>query len=478
MFPAVNSITRHFYYELNGVTGLSDTFSGSFSTDYSIGLAPTITFSPLVSGTPVLTLNGSLANSNRIMINTSDALTFNIGNTGNLATTAWSLGTTTNIGTITPPTSSGGVIAINGTQPVSMSFSSAAAGSVSITATASDSTDGASPVSISALTVDVVSNRPLTASSTVPAAMLGGGTWYFSVSGAGNDQLYTNPTTTGGSVTPVTGVTVNSLAAGTFANGTPTQQFSLTVPQSATTLSALSAGALVGNVIKAEGLSGENVSASGTIIPGGTIVAAATASVGGAKASQATFTGTVLYGEVAAGANYTNLSSIVTGGAGNLGSVATILAGTNSSGSQVTVSMTWRTRATDELPATAQEPPMSTTGRWLASDVVQVAGIPDGEAYAMQVTYDTALLDNADATYNFNAGWMWLGSFDGTKWQNAVTGLTPAPTPVSMARTTASTSRMRPSGRMPRSTGPPASPRWWCLGPRHQHRGGLGRGEL
>ena len=234
-----SSLTTLFEYELNGTIGKTDTFYGTKSTDVAVGTGPTITVSPLVNGTPVLTLNGSLANPNRIMVNATDALTFNIGNTGNLATTAWSLGTTTNIGTITPSTSSGGVIAINGAQPVSMSFSSAAAGSVSITATASDSTDGASPVSISALTVDVVSNRPLTASSTVPAAMLGGGTWYFSVSGAGNDQLYTNPTTTGGSVTPVTGVTVNSLAAGTFANGTPTQQFSLTVPQSATTLSAL-----------------------------------------------------------------------------------------------------------------------------------------------------------------------------------------------------------------------------------------------
>jgi hypothetical protein len=214
------------------------------------------------------------------------------------------------------------------------------------------------------------------------------------------------------------------LAAGTFQNSTPTQNFSLTVGQSSAVLSALNASSLLNTVISPEGLSGESVNLSGNIIPNGTIVASATASAGGATAAAAQFTGTVLYGEVAAGQNYTNLSSIVTGGPANLGTAAKILAGTNGTGNTVTVSMTWRTRATDELPGSATEPPMVPNGQWLASDVVQVNGIGEGDAYAMQMTFDTALFGSRELT-DFNCGFLWLGSFNGTTWQPATAGLTP-----------------------------------------------------
>ena len=170
----------------------------------------------------------------------------------------------------------------------------------------------------------------------------------------GADTLYTKPTVSASSTT-ISGVTVNSLSSGTFSSAlnTTAANFSLTFTQTSNGTPAISTNALVTNgLIAPEGI-GDTVAglvgcATGTVLNAGTVVGNATAAVSGASAATAVFSSGTLQAQVAAGAAYANLSSIVAGGAGSLGNNATILSGANNSGSMADRGHDWRTRATNE----------------------------------------------------------------------------------------------------------------------------------
>ena len=108
--------------------------------------------------------------------------------------------------------------------------------------------------------------------------------------------------------------------------------------------------------------------------------------------SQSSF-GTPLTAPVAQNASYANLESTVmattgSGGYGMVGSTATILAGTNSSGSAQTVSMQWRTQTQTERTSPA-----------LVSDIVQLSGMAfsgsQTSPFVLQMTYNPS----------FRSGW-------------------------------------------------------------------------
>jgi hypothetical protein len=128
---------------------------------------------------------------------------------------------------------------------------------------------------------------------------------------------------------------------------------------------------------------------------------------------------------VAANAGYANLASKVTttsgsGGYGMIGSEATILAGTNTSGSAQTVTMQWRTQTLAERASPA-----------LVSDVVSLSGMAlDGTSqtspFVLQMTYNPALLPLGSDSEGLWAAdkriyLAWLDPGDG-KWENAVAG--------------------------------------------------------
>ena len=115
---------------------------------------------------------------------------------------------------------------------------------------------------------------------------------------------------------------------------------------------------------------------------GSITVGQATAGGTAAHAASATF-GSALQGLVAAGGVYSNLASYASG-QGCLGSVATILAGTNA-GSATTVTMAWRPRATDEIPGTAGHPPIPGGATGLISDVVKVAGVGSSDLVVLEM---------------------------------------------------------------------------------------------
>ena len=100
--------------------------------------------------------------------------------------------------------------------------------------------------------------------------------------------------------------------------------------------------------------------------------------------------GPALTAPVAPNASYANLESMVTttmgsGGYCMIGSTATILAGTNSSGSSQTVGMAWRTQTLEER-----------TNPMLLSDVLQLSGMTfmDDETspFVLQMNYNVNLL--------------------------------------------------------------------------------------
>ncbi len=152
-----------------------------------------------------------------------------------------------------------------------------------------------------------------------------------------------------------------------------------------------------------------------------------TVNVGAASAPSSTsFAGNVLKGDVGAGNTYAGLASIVTSGAGNLGTMATILSGSNNSGSTETVAMTWRTRATGELPGSATSPPMSPANGayFLTSDVMQLTGPVRGtDTYVLQMSFSpTALGGQSSVSTEAEDGDLYLGALnaDTGLWGNAV----------------------------------------------------------
>ena len=140
--------------------------------------------------------------------------------------------------------------------------------------------------------------------------------------------------------------------------------------------------------------------------------------------SQTSF-GPALTAPVAQNASYTNLESKATvalspsagiAGYSMVGSTATILAGTNSSGSAQTVSMAWRTQTLAERTSPA-----------LISDVVQLVlegNSGQTDPFVLQMTYNPALLPlgaGSEGQWAANEG-IYLGWLDNGTWVNAVTG--------------------------------------------------------
>ena len=305
-----------------------------------------------------------------------------------------------------------------------------------ITGTAT-STDNGGLSAISSGTIDVVKNRPLTVNSTVPLAaanqgLLLGGTWNVTVSGPGSDTLNTNPSMTASSFTTVTGGVTAVGSTGTFTASASNQNVTMTFATSGTTPAITGSDLVSHGLIIPEGI-GDTVTITGTAVPAGTIVGTATASNGGAHAYNNTFNGTVLESQVAAGQAYAGLSSTVTGVSGGpnnmLGTVATILAGTNNSGStDGGHDLSTRGRRTKRPALSSSRPCPTRTRRAIStSDVVNVTGIATSASspYVLQMSFDPSLLASG-VQDNFSNGWLYLGSLSGSgtgeTWGNAVWG--------------------------------------------------------
>jgi len=170
-----------------------------------------------------------------------------------------------------------------------------------------------------------------------------------------------------------------------------------------------------------------------------------TASVGNATAdksgSMTTF-GPALVALVTSGGSYANLDSRVfsTSGAGGgpaLNSVATLLEGTNSSGTDTGVSMEWRTRSMAETSlsegGSPTTPPMWDTSA-LTSDVVNIHGMVNNaiadqrltDVFVLQMTYSESLLNAPEALLaaagKIHLAWLDPSASATGTWENAVLG--------------------------------------------------------
>jgi fibronectin-binding autotransporter adhesin len=136
-----------------------------------------------------------------------------------------------------------------------------------------------------------------------------------------------------------------------------------------------------------------------------------------ASNSQSTF-GPAMIAPVAANGSYANLVSTVksttgSGGAGMVGTTATILGGTNSSGSAQTVSMAWRTHTQADSSD-------------VISDIVSVSGMAlsgnSGQTapFVLQMDYDTGVLPGTSAG-NDPLYLAWLDPAT-DEWENAIDG--------------------------------------------------------
>jgi hypothetical protein len=126
------------------------------------------------------------------------------------------------------------------------------------------------------------------------------------------------------------------------------------------------------------------------------------------------------------------LASYVLGGAGAVGTTATILGGTTGTTEQ-TVSMLWRARTADEASVLGGVPGLP-WARGLLSDVVDVTGMAPGTVYVLEMRYDPSLIQLIYAGDKeqrlFDMGRLFLGWLDdkGTPgaaddvWVNAGTG--------------------------------------------------------
>ena len=153
--------------------------------------------------------------------------------------------------------------------------------------------------------------------------------------------------------------------------------------------------------------------------------------------------GPALSAAVGSGQSYANLDSRVfsttgSGGGSALSSVATILAGTNSSGTDTGVSMAWRTRTQNEISlgegGSPAYPPLSTMDG-LISDVVKLTGMVNDatsnpnqtDAFVLQMTYDELLIPGDEGALAALEK-IYLARLDPNdsapvgKWRNAIEG--------------------------------------------------------
>ncbi len=141
----------------------------------------------------------------RIMVNGTTPLNFTLSNPGTDPLSNWSLTATAANGGLSALSPSSGTLAASGGTATSTTTYTAPGtpGIDTITGTAT-STDNGGLSAISSGTIDVVKNRQLAVSSTVPLAsanqgVLLNGTWNVTVSGPGDDTLNTKPVMTSGS---------------------------------------------------------------------------------------------------------------------------------------------------------------------------------------------------------------------------------------------------------------------------------------
>jgi hypothetical protein len=358
--------------------GTSPTAIGTVATSGDIGTTATVTL-----GSASGTING--------LTLTGEGGTFNSA----ASTASYSLSGLVSAGVIS------GTYNINGTDEFSNLLNNVA--SVSISGTA---------VGARLLTVGTGGSA-----TTLPANILQGSTWSLTVGGPGSDTSYTNPSLTSTGYDAGNGITFTGVA-GTFNAANPNQTINVKFGSAGQVDQTVTAGNLSGLFAK-EGLNGETINATGQVTFS-SLVGNATAAAGGSTSLNSTSFGTALQAIVKAGATYANLSSTVTGGpAGFLGSQATILDGTNNSGSDAGLSMAWRTRATNELPGNG--------ATFLASDVVQVSGVGSSngtvDTYVMDVTYNPGAFTGGQSQElaNFAAGNLYLGTLNSQgQWVNAV----------------------------------------------------------
>jgi hypothetical protein len=396
------------------------------NSNYSLD-SVTIAVTTPVSGSSALSFASNSAAAARVLLGNTDLVSFTLANTSaTLASSNYGITpNSTGGGAFTPTTIVGPTIGTQSSTSSAFTYNSTGAGlgPTTISLSATDASGSATATS-SGMQVDVVQHRALTLAngSNIPANILTNSVWSVGISGPGADTQNTFPVVTSTSYT-VNGVTVSGVA-GTFTNSTSNQAITLKFAQT---------GAASGSVTPANLVAGHSVineeTGMGTPSVTGTAsystnVGSATPAAGGASGLTASFTGTTLSALVAAGATYNNLSAFVNT---DLGTIATILTGTN--GGTVTgtpsVTMSFRTRATNELPGTATKPPMTSTAGYLASDVVRLSGIgvvngSQTDAYGLQMTFETSTFSNV-AT-QAAAGYIYLATLNGGSWVNAITG--------------------------------------------------------
>lgn len=111
---------------------------------------------------------------------------------------------------------------------------------------------------------------------------------------------------------------------------------------------------------------------------------------------------------IPANGSYAGLSSETTRGGNTLGTKAEILNGSNGP-TPGTVAMKWRTRATDEKPGTATNGPIDLSKtKGLVADVVDLTGIPAGQVYVLQMSYDDTLFPAGTESLDAQNGLVYL----------------------------------------------------------------------
>ncbi|MGC4003366.1 MAG: hypothetical protein QM811_09615 [Pirellulales bacterium] len=424
-------------YNLGG-TAAAGAISGTFTATATDEFGNTSSIAVPVTGTAVnartFTPGAAIALGRVLAGAAPTGVTRTVSSSGLHADTVdATLGTFSAVGGLTL-TTGGGTVAFNGTaSPQTATYTlggTTAVGAISgsFTATATDEFAATSNVAIP-VTGTAVGVRTVTAPTavTLPSNLLSGAT--VSIPYAA----------TGGTYGGGTGVTADTENATLTLPGSPSNGLNLTGSTSVTT---------AGNVLTLSGKVVGNGAVSGNLSVGVSreLSGAQTAityvysgNVGGAAVGAGNAFGTPLTATVATNAAYVGLAATASG-SGSLGTVGTLLAGTNRTGASETVSMAVRTRTAAETgPVTSAL--FSTTPNGLVGDVVRLTGMsgtvttPDPvpghrvgtDAFALQLSFNPTAVSAA----GFNPSQLqlsWLDNVDGVygnaddKWVSAVNG--------------------------------------------------------